>query len=151
MRGLAIAPRVAYVGGEYRLLSELARLELDAGDLAEATRRARSSLALVRSGVGEVDGEVRALHVLAEVALAEDDRVTSNTQRRRGGGDRGAGERFPSPFNPHLVLSPSLIAECEIRHENKKCNYTKLKKRIVAEVLLDNSAIFSKSDFVYRL
>lgn len=77
MRGLAIAPRVAYVGEESRLLSELARLELDAGDLAEATRRARSSLALVRSGVGEVDSEVRALHVLAEVALAEDDRVTA--------------------------------------------------------------------------
>ena len=77
MRGLAIAPRVAYVGEESRLLSELARVELDAGDLAEATRRARSSLALVRSGVGEVDSEVRALHVLAEVALAEDDRVTA--------------------------------------------------------------------------
>jgi tetratricopeptide (TPR) repeat protein len=77
LRGLALAPRVAYVGEESRLLSELARVELDAGDLAEATRRARSSLALVRSGVGEVDSEVRALQVLAEVALAEDDQATA--------------------------------------------------------------------------
>ena len=90
MRGLAIAPRVAYVGEESRLLSELARVELDAGDLAEATRRARSSLALVRSGVGEVDSEVRALHVLAEVALAEDDRVD-------GPAPAGAGRRHRPP------------------------------------------------------
>ena len=106
MRGLAIAPRVAYVGEESRLLSELARLELDAGDLAEATRRARSSLALVRSGVGEVDSEVRALHVLAEVALAEDDRVTASSCSSRPSRPGSTPSASPVPTRPRPA-SPS--------------------------------------------
>ena len=65
-RGLGTAQQVASVGGETRLRAELAAALLDAGDPAGAEREAKATLALVRSGGGDSDSEIRALVVLAK-------------------------------------------------------------------------------------
>ncbi len=69
-RGLRTAQEVAAVGGEARLRAELAAILLDAGDADGATREARRTLTLVRSGGGDRDSEIRALVVLAKRAQA---------------------------------------------------------------------------------
>ena len=61
---------LSYAGEEARLLTELARVELDAGDLAEAARQGRGALALVRAGVGDHESGLNALVVLAGVERA---------------------------------------------------------------------------------
>jgi hypothetical protein len=62
------------VGTEARLRAELAATLLDAGDPEGAAREARVTLALVRSGGGDRDSEIRALVVLAKRSreLADD-------------------------------------------------------------------------------
>lgn len=60
-----------------RILAELSRVELDAGDDATAEREARRVLALVRSGVGDHESGLRALLVLAEVAQRSGDRAAA--------------------------------------------------------------------------
>jgi hypothetical protein len=67
-RGLEAARQVASVGTEARLRAELAATLLDDGDPAGAAREARATLALVRSGAGDRDSEIRALVVLAKRA-----------------------------------------------------------------------------------
>ncbi|MEO6628573.1 MAG: adenylate/guanylate cyclase domain-containing protein [Aquihabitans sp.] len=58
---------LAYVGEDARLIVELARVELDARELDEAERHARSGLALVRAGIGDHESGLRSLYVLAEI------------------------------------------------------------------------------------
>ena len=62
------------VGTEARLRAELAATLLDGGDPEGAAREARATLALVRSGGGDRDSEIRALVVLAKRSrdLADD-------------------------------------------------------------------------------
>jgi hypothetical protein len=64
-RGRDEARLVTAVGTEARLRAELAATFLDAGDEQGAAREARATLALVRSGGGDRDSEIRALVVLA--------------------------------------------------------------------------------------
>jgi tetratricopeptide (TPR) repeat protein len=73
-RGLHSAIQVASVGTEARLRTELAATRLDAGDRDGAASEARATLALVRSGGGDRDSEIRALVILAKRArdLADD-------------------------------------------------------------------------------
>jgi len=73
-RGLETAHQVASFGAEARLRAELAATLFDAGDNGGAAREARATLALVRSGGGDRDSEIRALVVLAKRAreLADD-------------------------------------------------------------------------------
>jgi class 3 adenylate cyclase/tetratricopeptide (TPR) repeat protein len=65
---IASSRHLTYVGEDARLLVELGRVELQAGDLAEADRQARAGLALVRAGIGDHESGLRSLLVLAEVA-----------------------------------------------------------------------------------
>lgn len=67
-RGLEVAQRVASVGTEARLRAELAATLLDGGFDEPAAQEARATLALVRSGCGDRDSEIRALVVLAKRA-----------------------------------------------------------------------------------
>ena len=67
-RGLEVARRVASVGTEARLRAELAATLLDAGHDEAAASEAHATLALVRSGCGDRDSEIRALVVLAKRA-----------------------------------------------------------------------------------
>ena len=76
-RALATAPSVAYLGEESRVLVELSRVALDRGDIPEADRRARSALALIRSGAGDAESGIRALRTLAECAVLSDDEITA--------------------------------------------------------------------------
>ena len=76
-RALATAPTVAYLGEESRVLVELSRVALDRGDIPEADRRARSALALIRSGAGDAESGVRALRTLAECAVVLGDEITA--------------------------------------------------------------------------
>ncbi len=64
---LAAAGGWAHVGEDARLLAELARVELEAGEDVAAERRARAALARVRAGVGDHESGLRAQAVLAEV------------------------------------------------------------------------------------
>lgn len=77
-RGLERAHQVASVGGEARLRAELAAALLDAGNTEGAEREARATLALVRSGGGDSDSEIRALVVLAKRAHALGDRAQAS-------------------------------------------------------------------------
>lgn len=70
VRALADTRDLPSVGEDARLLAELARVELDAGHPAEAERRARAALALVRAGVGDHESGLRSLVVLAAVERA---------------------------------------------------------------------------------
>ncbi|CAN5745001.1 hypothetical protein BH23ACT2_BH23ACT2_18120 [soil metagenome] len=70
LRAIASSRDLAYVGEDARLLVELARVELESGDLPEAEKRGRSCLALVRAGIGDHESGVRCLVVLAEVERA---------------------------------------------------------------------------------
>jgi class 3 adenylate cyclase/tetratricopeptide (TPR) repeat protein len=54
-------------------VAELARVDLDAGLLDDADRRARAALALVRAGIGDEESELRSLLVLAQVAMRRGD------------------------------------------------------------------------------
>lgn len=76
-RGIMMAPEVAYLGEESRLLVELARVDLDDGDFDASIRRSRSTLARVRSGVGDADSEVRALACMAEAMLRSGEVLTA--------------------------------------------------------------------------
>lgn len=67
-QALAHSAHVAYVGEETRILAELAQVALAEGDLSTATDQARRTLALVRSGIGATDSEVRVRRVLAAIA-----------------------------------------------------------------------------------
>jgi tetratricopeptide (TPR) repeat protein len=67
-RGLEVAQRVSSVGTEARLRAELAATLLDAGRSDAAAAEAHATLALVRSGGGDRDSEIRALVVLAKRA-----------------------------------------------------------------------------------
>lgn len=67
-RGLETAGRVASVGSEARLRAELAATLLDLGAADRAADEARATLALVRSGGGDRDSEIRSLVVLAKRA-----------------------------------------------------------------------------------
>ena len=58
-----------FIGEDARILAELGRVEIDAGNPGLAEQQARSALALVRSGVGDHESGLRALLVLAEVEL----------------------------------------------------------------------------------
>jgi class 3 adenylate cyclase/tetratricopeptide (TPR) repeat protein len=69
-RAIASSRDLTYVGEDARLLVELARVELESGDLREAERQGRSCLALVRAGFGDHESGVRCLVVLAEVERA---------------------------------------------------------------------------------
>lgn len=71
--GLEMARRVEWVAEEARLLTELATVELQAGNREDARRRARAALALVRTGIGDHESELRALCVLGEVSRARGD------------------------------------------------------------------------------
>lgn len=73
-RAIASSRQLAHVGEDARLMGELARVELEAGNVDIAERHARSALALVRAGIGDHESGLRCLLVLAEVA------------RRRGSG-----------------------------------------------------------------
>ncbi len=66
-QALGSSRSLAYVGEEARLLAELARVELAAGDLAEAERQGRGALALVRAGIGDHESGLNALVVLASI------------------------------------------------------------------------------------
>ena len=70
-RGLLLAPEVALLGEESRVLVELSRVALARGDHEDARRRATSAVALVRGGVGGIDSEVQALACLAKVAMID--------------------------------------------------------------------------------
>lgn len=70
--GLDAARSVRSAGEEARLLAELAAVEADAGDRAEAARRAHAALAIVRGGSGDRDSELRALVALARAEQAAD-------------------------------------------------------------------------------
>jgi class 3 adenylate cyclase/tetratricopeptide (TPR) repeat protein len=72
-RGLEEARQVNAVGTEARLRAELAATLLDAGATDAAAREARTTLALVRSGAGDRDSEIRALVVLAKRARTSGD------------------------------------------------------------------------------
>jgi tetratricopeptide (TPR) repeat protein len=67
-RGIDVALRVSSVGTEARLRAELGATLLDVGQPEDAAREARATLALVRSGAGDRDSEIRALVVLAKRA-----------------------------------------------------------------------------------
>lgn len=69
----ALAAADPAVGEDARILAELARVELESDQLEEAERHARSSLALVRAGVGDHESGLRALGVLAEAARQRDE------------------------------------------------------------------------------
>lgn len=65
--GLSSSGNLAYVGEDARLIVELARVDVEAGDLDAADRHARSGLALVRAGIGDHESGLRSLAVLAEI------------------------------------------------------------------------------------
>lgn len=67
-RGVEVARGVASLGTEAQLRAELSATFLDAGDQRRAVREAKSTLALVRSGGGDRDSEIRALVILAKRA-----------------------------------------------------------------------------------
>jgi class 3 adenylate cyclase/tetratricopeptide (TPR) repeat protein len=67
-RGVEVAQGVSAVGTEAKLRAELAATLLDAGAPDDAAEEARATLALVRSGCGDTDSEIRALVVLAKRA-----------------------------------------------------------------------------------
>ena len=67
-RGVAVARGVSSLGTEAQLRAELAATLFDAGDHRRAAREAKATLALVRSGGGDRDSEIRALVVLAKRA-----------------------------------------------------------------------------------
>lgn len=71
--GLETSRGVSYVGAEARLLVELAGLELDAGDSDAAEHRARSTVSLVRAGLGDDDSQWRAQVILARLARRRGD------------------------------------------------------------------------------
>ena len=71
LRGAIASNRLLpHVGEDARLLTELARVELDAGNLQDAEHQGRAALALVRAGIGDHESGLRALLVLAEVERA---------------------------------------------------------------------------------
>lgn len=71
--GLETSRRATYVGAEARLLVELAGVELDAGDIDAAEHRARSTVSLVRAGLGDDDSQWRAQVILARLARRRGD------------------------------------------------------------------------------
>ncbi len=84
---------LVHVGEEARLVAELARVELDAGDLAEAERLGRSALSLVRAGIGDHESGLRSLLVLAEVARAQGSPDAAELLLEEAADDRPPGDR----------------------------------------------------------
>lgn len=70
MSAVAASRQASHAVEDARLLAELARVELELGDLRGAERQARGALTLVRAGVGDHESGLRSLLVLAEVERA---------------------------------------------------------------------------------
>jgi class 3 adenylate cyclase/tetratricopeptide (TPR) repeat protein len=89
LTGLESARRIEWVAEEARLLTELATVEAQAGNLPEATRRARAALALVRAGIGDHESELRALCLLGELAWIEGDAAAAQLLLEEAAGPLG--------------------------------------------------------------
>lgn len=76
-----------------RALAELAALDLEAGRPEDAERRARSSLALVRAGIGDDESGLRALRVLARLASDRDDLDVAELLLEEAAAPRAPGDR----------------------------------------------------------
>lgn len=76
-----------------RALAELAALELEEGRPDDAERRARSSLALVRAGIGDDESGLKALRVLARVALERDQEDVAELLLEEAAAPRPPGDR----------------------------------------------------------
>lgn len=110
-QALAHTDHVAYVGEETRILAELAQVALSDGDVVTAAAQARATLALVRSGIGATDSEVRARRVLAAVATRShrhDAAIEHLTAALQAGG------AAPTSGTPRQLSSATRQAACEL-------------------------------------
>ncbi|MCB1005548.1 MAG: universal stress protein [Acidimicrobiales bacterium] len=76
-----------------RALAELAAIELEQGALDEADRRARASLTLVRAGIGDDESGLKALRVLARVAIARGQMDAAELLLEEAASPRDPGDR----------------------------------------------------------
>lgn len=109
-RSIAANQALSYVGEDARLTSELARVELEMGDLDEAERQGRAALALVRAGIGDQESGLRSICVLAAVEDARGQAAEAQLLLEEAAAPRAPGDRTEAWRQAALALARHRLA-----------------------------------------